>query len=311
MRMAEILSFGEPLAEFNQTQAGSAAWRLGYGGDTSNFCIAAARQGASVDYISATGDDRFGQGLRDLWQAEGVGHSHVRTDAQAPTGVYFVSHDASGHHFDYLRAGSAASRYVPAYLPGQAIASARALHLSGISLAISQDACDAGLEAMAQARAAGVMVSFDTNLRLRLWPLARARAVMREALRLCDLCLPSWDDITAVLDCHEPDAILDTLLDCGIELVALKMGVRGCYVATPESRILVPPHAVDAVDATGAGDCFGGAFVARLVAGDDAVAAARYANVAAALSTTGYGAIASIPRPEAVYGALGTHACAS
>jgi len=85
MRMAEILSFGEPLAEFNQTQAGSAAWRLGYGGDTSNFCIAAARQGASVDYISATGDDRFGQGLRDLWQAEGVGHSHVRTDPQAPT----------------------------------------------------------------------------------------------------------------------------------------------------------------------------------------------------------------------------------
>lgn len=302
--MADILAYGEALAEFNQTRPGNAEWRLGYGGDTSNFCIAAARQGASAGYIGALGDDRFGQGLRELWQAEGVDQTHVRTDAQAPTGVYFVAHDASGHRFDYLRAGSAASRYRAEQLPRQAIASARALHLSGISLAISNDACDAGLDAMAQARAAGVMVSFDTNLRLRLWPLARARAVIGEALRRCDVCLPSWDDITAVLDCEERDAIVDTLLSWGSRVVALKMGARGCYVATTDRRTLVPPHAVDAVDATGAGDCFGGAFVARLVAGDDALAAARYANVAAALSTTGYGAIASIPRAEDVHGAL-------
>ena len=302
--MADILAYGEALAEFNQMWSGNAEWRLGYGGDTSNFCIAAARQGASAGYIGAVGADRFGRGLRELWQAEGVDHTHVRTDERAPTGLYFVSHDASGHHFDYLRAGSAASRYQADQLPLEAIAAARALHLSGISLAISQDACDAGLAAMAHARAAGVMVSFDTNLRLRLWPLARARAVMREALRLCDVCLPSWDDITAVLDCDERDAIVDTLLAWGSRLVALKMGSLGCYVATNAQRTLVPPHAVDAVDATGAGDCFGGAFVARVVAGDDVVAAARYANVAAALSTTGYGAIASIPRADAVYGAL-------
>ncbi|MBE1159313.1 sugar kinase [Dyella sp. 7MK23] len=306
--MVEILAFGEPLAEFNQTRPDSADWRLGYGGDTSNFCVAAARQGASTGYISAVGDDRFGKGLRDLWQAEGVDHAHVRTDQQAPTGVYFVSHDASGHHFDYLRAGSAASRYQVAQLPSQAIAAARVLHLSGVSLAISQSACDASLAAMAEARAAGVMVSFDTNLRLRLWPLSRARAITREALHGCDLCLPSWDDITVLLDCDERDAIVDTLLGWGVKLIALKMGARGCYVATPAQRTLVPPHAVAAIDATGAGDCFGGAFVARVVAGDDAVAAARYANVAAALSTTGYGAVASIPRAEAVYGALSEYA---
>ena len=311
MDSAQILAFGEPLAEFNQLRPGQAEWRLGYGGDTSNFCIAAARQGARTGYISAVGDDRFGEGLRALWQAEQVDHAHVRVDPLAPTGVYFVAHDADGHHFDYLRAGSAASRDAPAQLPRQAIAAARALHVSGISLAISQDACDAGLAAMAQARAAGVMVSFDTNLRLRLWPLARARAITREALRLCDVCLPSWDDITALLDCHERDAIVDLLLDEGVQLIALKMGARGCYVATPEQRTLVPPHVVDAVDATGAGDCFGGAFVARLVAGDDALEAARYANVAAALSTTGYGAVAAIPRAEVVYAELARRACAS
>lgn len=307
--MADILAFGEPLAEFNQTTSGSAEWLLGYGGDTSNFCVAAARQGVSTGYIGAVGDDRFGQGLRDMWQAEGVDHAHVHTDPRAATGVYFVSHDTSGHHFDYLRAGSAASCYQSAQLPLQAIASARALHLSGISLAISQSACDAGFAAMANARAAGVMVSFDTNLRLRLWPLARARATIREALHMCDLCLPSWDDITVLLDCHERDAIIDTLLAWGLKLIALKMGADGCYVATPTQRTLVAPHAVAAIDATGAGDCFGGAFVARVVAGDDAVTAARYANIAAALSTTGYGAVAPIPRANVVQGVLARHLC--
>jgi 2-dehydro-3-deoxygluconokinase len=75
-------------------------------------------------------------------------------------------------------------------------------------------------------------------------------------------------------------------------------------VATPDERRLVPGHVVNAVDATGAGDCFGGAFIARIVAGDDPFAAARYANVAAALSTQGYGAVAPIPHRAAVEQAL-------
>ncbi len=302
--MADILALGEALAEFNQTRPGSTEWALGYGGDTSNFCVAAARQGARTGYISAVGTDRFGQGLRALWQAESVAHTHVHNDLDAPTGLYFVAHDVRGHPFDYLRAGSAASRYRVTQLPLPAIAAARAFHLSGITLALSDNACDAGLAAMAHARAAGVIVSFDTNLRLQLWPLARARAVLRAALENCDLCLPSWDDVAVLFDCDDRDAIVDTLLGLGIKLVALKMGAQGCYIATPETRMLVPPHPVTALDATGAGDCFGGAFVARIVAGDTPAAAARYANVAAALSTTGYGAIAPIPHADAVRRAL-------
>jgi len=235
-----------------------------------------------------------------LWREEAVDTDAVRVDAQAPTGVYFVSHDASGHHFDYLRAGSAASRYRPQDLPREALASASFLHLSGISLAISASACDAAFEAMSTIRAAGGKVSFDTNLRLKLWPLARARATMREAFSLTDVCLPSWDDVTAVTGLDDRDAILDALLSYGVKVVALKLGREGCYVATPDERRIVAPYPVKAVDATGAGDCFGGAFVARLALGDDPFAAARYANVCAALSTTGYGAVAPVPRAEQV-----------
>jgi len=69
-------------------------------------------------------------------------------------------------------------------------------------------------------------------------------------------------------------------------------------------RIRIRPHHVDAVDATGAGDTFDGSFLARLLEGDDPETAARYANVAAALSTTGYGAVTPIPRKDGVLAAL-------
>jgi 2-dehydro-3-deoxygluconokinase len=296
----EILALGEAMVEFNQASPGRPDYLQGFGGDTSNFCIAAARQGARTGFVSAVGDDHFGRLLLDLWRRERVDTSTVRVDADAPTGVYFVSHGANGHQFDYLRAGSAASRYAPHDLPLDGIAAAKVVHLSGISLAISVSACDAALAAIEHARAHGVRVSFDTNLRLQLWPLPRARAVMLEAIRQTDICLPSWDDVTALTGLTGRDEIVDFLLAHGPCVVALKLGKEGAYVATPDARRVVPGRAVNAVDATGAGDCFGGAFIARIVAGDDAFAAARYANVAASLSTQGFGAVAPIPDRAAV-----------
>ncbi|KWF06975.1 sugar kinase [Burkholderia ubonensis] len=296
----EILALGEAMVEFNQSQPGRPEFLQGFGGDTSNFCIAAARQGASAGFVSAVGDDPFGRLLSDLWRSEGVDVTHVRIDHAAPTGVYFVTHGPNGHQFDYLRAGSAASRYATGDLPLDALAAAKALHLSGISLAISAAACDAAFAAIEHARRNGAKVSFDTNLRLKLWPLPRARAVMREALRQTDICLPSWEDVTAITGADDRDAIVDAMLELGPQVVALKLGKDGAYVATPHERRVVPGFTVEAIDATGAGDCFGGAFVARIVAGDDPFTAARYANAAAALSTTGYGAVAPIPRRDAV-----------
>ncbi|KVZ53577.1 2-dehydro-3-deoxygluconokinase [Burkholderia ubonensis] len=297
---SEILALGEAMVEFNQSQPGRPEFLQGFGGDTSNFCIAAARQGASAGFVSAVGDDPFGRLLSDLWRSEGVDTTHVRIDHAAPTGVYFVTHGPNGHQFDYLRAGSAASRYATGDLPLDALAAAKALHLSGISLAISAAACDAAFAAIEHARRNGAKVSFDTNLRLKLWPLPRARAVMREALRQTDICLPSWEDVTAITGADDRDAIVDAMLELGPQVVALKLGKDGAYVATPHERRVVPGFTVEAIDATGAGDCFGGAFVARIVAGDDPFTAARYANAAAALSTTGYGAVAPIPRRDAV-----------
>jgi 2-dehydro-3-deoxygluconokinase len=298
---AQIVALGEAMVEFNQTgENGGRHYLQGFGGDTSNFAIAAARQGARVAYLSALGDDAYGALLRHLWDEEGVDHTHVASDAAAFSAVYFVTHDDSGHHFSFFRSGSAASRMTPATLAQAPIRAARVLHLSGISLAISASACDTAYAAIRCAREAGVWVSFDTNLRLKLWSLERARAVMNDVIGLSDICLPSYEDVVAITGLSEPDALVDHCLRLGAKTVALKLGERGAIVATADERHHIAPAFCKPVDATGAGDVFGGAFVARLVAGDDLQSAGRYAATAAALSTEAYGAVAPIPRSERV-----------
>jgi 2-dehydro-3-deoxygluconokinase len=297
----DILSFGEPMVEFNQTgEGGGRLYLQGFGGDSSNFAIAAARQGARVAYLSALGDDPYGALLRRLWDAEGVDHAWVKTDPSAFTAIYFVTHGDAGHQFHFFRRGSAASRMTPADLPLARLSEIRLFHLSGISLAISDTACETGLAAIEAARVAGVPVSFDTNLRLKLWGLDRAREVMTQALRRCDIALPSLDDIQALTGLSDPDALVDHCLDLGARVVALKMGAAGALVASADERHRIAPHACGPVDATGAGDTFGGAFVTRWLAGAPLRDCGRYAAVAAALSTEGYGAVEPIPRADRV-----------
>lgn len=301
----DILAIGEPMVEFNHAGGvGSRKYLQGFGGDTSNFAIAATRQGARAAYFTRLGDDVYGQMLRDLWAREGVDASTVQNDPFAFTAVYFVTHGTRGHEFSFFRSGSAASRMRAQHLPLETIRRARVLHVSGISFAISASAADACYAAIEAARAAGVLVSFDTNLRLRLWTKERARAIMTDVIGLADICLPSYDDIVTITGVTDPDALVDWCLGRGARTVALKLGADGAIVADHTQRIRLAPHACQCVDATGAGDTFGGAFVARLLAGDTIEAAGRYAVVAAALSTEGFGAVEPIPTADVVQNAM-------
>jgi 2-dehydro-3-deoxygluconokinase len=292
--MPDIICLGEPLLEFNQQSDGR--YLPGHGGDTSNCAIAAARQGASVGYVTALGEDSFGDSFVVLWQREGVDTSCVRLDARAHTGIYFVTHSGEGHAFSYFRAGSAASRFSPEEVPEEYIAGSRILHVSGISQAISNSAADAVFHAIEIARGAGVRVSYDTNLRLKLWPIDRARAVIHGAVARADIALPGLDDARQLTGLQDADAIVDFYLSLGPRIVALTLGAAGALVATPEERRRVAGCRIESVDATAAGDTFDGAFLAELVAGRDPFRAAVYANAAAALSTRGFGAVVPMPR---------------
>ena len=163
MSAIDIVSIGEPMIEFNQTRPGEPNYLQGFGGDTSNMIIAAARAGARTAYVTRVGDDDFGRMFLALWKDEGVDTRGVAIDPQAHTGVYFVRHGPEGHVFSYLRAGSAASRMRPEDLPIALIREARYVYASGISMAISASAADSVLAAFEAARAAGAKVSFDSE----------------------------------------------------------------------------------------------------------------------------------------------------
>jgi 2-dehydro-3-deoxygluconokinase len=302
----DIVALGEAMVEFNQRpheHANDAPLYLqGFGGDTSNAAIAAARAGARVAYLTRLGTDRWGDRLMDLWQRENVDTTAVQRDPQSATGMYFVSHDAQGHHFSYARAGSAASRMQPQDLThwADSIARSQWLHLSGISLAISASACDTAFAAMAQARSSGTRVALDSNLRLSLWPLARAQACIRHAVSLCDLFLPSLEDMTTLTGLTQAQDIISWSHAQGAAQVVLKLGAEGALASDGHKQHQLPGHMVQAVDATGAGDCFAGNLLARLTAGDDLWTATAYANAAAALSVQGFGAVAPLPKRESV-----------
>ena len=116
--------------------------------------------------------------------------------------------------------------------------------------------------------------------------------------------LPGLDDGLALTGRSEADAIVDFYLRLGPSVVVLKLGREGAIVATQKRRERIAGHSVAAVDATGAGDCFDGTFLAEYVERGDPFAAARFANAAAALSTLGYGAVAPLPRRAEIEAAI-------
>lgn len=296
----EILAIGEPLIEMvrlPEDNEGRPAFVQSFGGDTSTVMIAAARQKGLTGYLTAVSDDMFGQAFQGLWAEEGVDVSFCPVRKSDPTGVVFIDPDPAGRKFSYARRGSASSLYSPEDLPEEVIRAAKVLHVSGITLAISETMRAAASRAIELIRSSGGMVSLDLNYRPALWPSREvAEEVIMSVAAMSDIVFPSDDEAKMLFGTDEPDAVADVFLERGAKIVAVKRGGEGAYVATPETRFAVPPVPTTPVDSAGAGDSFAGAFLAWLLeTGEVETAAARAAEVAAG-TVSGLGAVGPIPR---------------
>lgn len=301
-RGLDIVALGEPMVEFTAKGRGPLndrrAFHRGWGGDTCNTAIAAARLGASVGYVARVGADQFGRSLLDLWEREGVDCSRVIADPKAFTGIYFTAFRADdSHEFVYYRRGSAASRLRPSDLDGEYIARARAFHTSGITQAISETCRQSAEAAMRLARGRGVAVSYDANVRPKLAPVGVLREAFEATLPLADVVFASSEDLGHLYGEVPAEQALSAILAAGPRIAILKTGARGCVVATSDAGMrLVPGLPVQhVVDATGAGDVFGAAFLVRWLEGASPFAAAASANAAAAVSTQRLGAVEAAP----------------
>jgi 2-dehydro-3-deoxygluconokinase len=208
----------------------------------------------------------------------------VIVDSAAPTGLYLKEISAVGETtVYYYRRGSAASRMRPDDLDAEYLTGARWLHVTGITPALSESCRDTVEHAIELARAAGLEVSFDPNMRLKLWTVEQARETMFPLIRRSTILLGGMEELSLLLEVRTPDAAADWALEQGLSIAVIKLGADGALVATPSERRAIPPYTIPrVVDTVGAGDGFDAGFMAGRLLGRDPWQSAELGNVVGA-----------------------------
>ena len=296
----ELVALGEPLLELAANGPGSLGevngFVRGWGGDTANTVLAAARLGVAAGYVTRIGADEVGTALLEMWQTEGVDTSQVVIDGGRYTGLYFIGYGSSGHRFAYYRQGSAASMIDADALDEAYIAGAKVLHVSGISQALSAGAATATDTAIGIARAHGVSVSYDANIRPGLASKERLFELFHQAVARTDILFASEGDLVELFGSAAPAVVCDRLGDGRPALIVIKQEERGATLVLGDGAVHhVPGFEVVAVDSTGAGDAFDGGFLAAWLDGADPVAATTFANAVGALTVRSFGAVSALP----------------
>jgi 2-dehydro-3-deoxygluconokinase len=292
--MLDVVTFGEVMALFTPTTAEplrfARQFELRWGGAECNFAIALTRLGLRAGWQSLLGDDEMGRLILHGARGEGVDISQVKLVPGGRTGLYLKQFVAGRNEVFYYRQGSAASYLGPADLDPDYLRQSRWLHLTGITPALSPS-CHAAIErGFELAEQFGLRISFDPNMRYKLWSLERARAVLIPLMQRCDVLLSGEEELLPLLDLTDREAAVEMVLGWRRPLLALKLGAEGALIASAEQRVLAPGLSVEQiVDPVGAGDGFDAGFVAGQLLGWDLAKSAQLGNIvgAAALGVRG------------------------
>jgi sugar/nucleoside kinase (ribokinase family) len=263
------------------------------------FIDAVARLGWPCRFIGVVGADSFGECVLNALKADGVDVAAIRTAPGYTTGIAFVAYRSDGsRNFVFHLPQSAAALLGPQDVEEAVLAGAAFVHVTGSALSVSESSRQACYRAVELAKKHGGRVSFDPNLRKELLSGETLRSICQPILSVCDVLLPSGPEAAMITGIEDQNAACQWLVGQGIPLVALKLGALGSRVFTPGQVFDAPPLAVKEVDPTGAGDCYGGAFVTGLLEGWELQKVARFANVAGALSVTRRGTMSAPSRAE-------------
>jgi sugar/nucleoside kinase (ribokinase family) len=291
----EIIALGEALVEIMRTRVGDPLDKpLAFvgpfpSGAPAIFADQAARLGHQVGFIGAVGDDDFGTCLLERLRADGVDVSYCPRVPDRATGVAFVTYFSDGsRRFLYHIAQAAAGQMPP--VPSAYYRQAQFLHICGSSLSVSERMRDSCYQACAAVAGGGGRISFDPNLRPEL--LGREEALRRVCGRVLEaayVVLPSGEEAELLAGITGAERACRALLQLGPQVIGLKRGAQGCTIFTREEQVDVPAYPVEAVDPTGAGDCFDAGFVVGLLEGLPLVEVGKLANACGALGATAKG----------------------
>ena len=291
----KVLTVGEILVEIVATTRGDgfleAQPLIGPfpSGAPAIFIDQLGRLGTPAAIVSRVGDDDFGRLNLDRLAVDGVDVSGIEVAKGEATGSAFVRYRPDGSRaFVYNIAYSATGKLSLTPEAEALMASCDHIHVMGTALS-APGLARVAREAIERITARGGTLSFDPNLRPEILGTPGLREALDEVLAQTDLFLPSGEEIYLFTEADVEAAAVQELLDRGVHDIVIKRGDRGASHFNRGGRTDVAPLSVNEVDPTGAGDCFGGAFVSFWLAGASPETALRYANAAGAHAVTKVG----------------------
>ncbi|WP_342433259.1 sugar kinase [Neobacillus sp. FSL H8-0543] len=265
--MAEILTIGDAMVTMNPASKGPMrfveTFNRKVGGAELNFAIGCARLGLKTGWISRLGNDEFGRHIQNFVRGEGIDISEVKLIDGYQTSVNFkeIMEDGSGRTF-YYRANSPTSTLTPHDLDEDLFKKVKLLHVTGVFPAVSEQNFEIIMKAVELAKKQNVLISFDPNIRLKLWSKEQAKMKLAQLLPYVDIILTGEDEAEILLGVKEPKLIIEACMKYGISHIAIKRGEKGS-IGYHNGRYIEAPaiHSRKVVDTVGAGDGFDAGFV--------------------------------------------------
>ncbi|BBL80411.1 2-dehydro-3-deoxygluconokinase [Rubrobacter xylanophilus] len=306
----EVMALGEALIVMDPVERGPlrhvSGFRKRVGGAELNVAVALARLGHRVGWAGSLGDDEFGREVLGFLRAEGVDVSGVVLDAGAPTGLYFKEWRAGGLRAHYYRAGSAASRMEPGRVDEELLLSGRVLHLTGITPALSGGCEELVRRLVEEAERRGVLLSFDANVRWRLFGGRDPREVIGPLLPRVGLLFLSDEEAELLLGGSDPETVERARGRLGAGVVVVH-SASGAFAAGREGVARREGYRVEAVDTVGAGDAFVAGFLSGFLRGWGTGECLELANACGACAVAVPGDAASMPAAEEAFALLRGH----
>ncbi|MFV0293928.1 MAG: sugar kinase [Paracoccus sp. (in: a-proteobacteria)] len=290
--MQKVLTIGEVLVEIVATTRGDGFIEsqplIGPfpSGAPAIFIDQLGKLGVPCAIVSRVGDDDFGRLNIKRLQGDGVDISGISVAQGESTGSAFVRYRPDGSRsFVYNIRHSAYGNLHPDAASDALIRSCNHLHVMGTALTAA-GLRNMVLDAARRIKERGGTISFDPNLRPEILNAPGLQQALESILDMTDLFLPSGEELFMFGRAGDEVAAVARLLDRGMRTIVIKRGASGASLFEKGTCVDAVPVVVDEMDPTGAGDCFGGAFLAFWLAGVDPEQALRYANAAGARAVT-------------------------
>ncbi len=307
VEMTDILIMGETLVEIMRDREGVELYDEGLfrgpfpSGAPAICASAAARLGSRVALISGVGNDDFGKCILDRMKELKVDTSHVVINDTVSTGCAFVTYFSDGSRKFLFHMGNTPA--VEAKAPGKDdFSGVKYMHIMGCSLMAKKEFADEILKTMHIYGENGAKISFDPNIRTELKGNGDLDRILEEVLQSTSIFLPGREELLTFTGQKDVESAVNKCFSYPkMEIVLMKDGSRGSTLFRKgEEPLSCPVYKVKQADATGAGDCFDGAFLAGLVQGLPLDRAVKNASAAGALNAAAFGPMEGDISPETV-----------